>query len=104
MPAAEIEQAYHCLMAADPATLPKASDLRVAVVCDLFLDFSQRHHTKDTCRGYQDFLQDFCELYGTLLANTHKQCAVVGDIMEVIPRLRLRDLLLAYHNQAKTST
>ncbi len=72
MPPTEIEQAYHRLMAANPANLPKASDLRVAVVCDLFLDFSEKHHTPDTYRGYKDFLQDFCDLYGTLLAKDLK--------------------------------
>ncbi len=72
MPPAEIEQAYHRLLANDPANLPKASNLRVAVVCDLFLDFSQKHHTEDTYRSYKDFLQDFCEMYGTLLAKDLK--------------------------------
>jgi integrase len=72
MPPGEIEQAYHRLMAADPANLPKASDLRVAVVCDLFLDFSQKHHTEDTYCGYKYFLQDFCELHGTLSAKDLK--------------------------------
>src|SRR6516162_5347517 len=72
MPPPEIEQAYHRLLAADPASLPKASDLKVCQVCDLFLDFSQKHHTEDTYRGYKDFLQDFCELYGTLLAKDLK--------------------------------
>ena len=37
-PPKEIEQAYHRLMAADPANLPKASELKVCQVCDLFLD------------------------------------------------------------------
>jgi integrase len=72
MPPTEIDQAYHRLLAADPASLPKASDLKVCQVCDLFLDFSQKHHTEDTYRGYKDFLQDFCELYGTLLAKDLK--------------------------------
>jgi hypothetical protein len=36
MPPTEIEQAYPRLMATDPANLPKAANLRVAVVCDLF--------------------------------------------------------------------
>ncbi|MBI3408182.1 MAG: site-specific integrase [Planctomycetes bacterium] len=71
-PPQEIETAYHRLMAADPANLPKASHLRVAVVCDLFLDFSEKHHIPDTFHGYQDFLQDFCEKYGTLLARDLK--------------------------------
>src|SRR5579875_1348733 len=72
MPPTEIEQAYHRLMAIDPANLPKASNLKVCQVCDLFLDFSEKHHIPDTYRGYKDFLQDFCELYGTLLAKDLK--------------------------------
>jgi hypothetical protein len=34
------------------------------------------HHTQDTYRGYKDFLQDFCELYGTLLAKDLKPLLV----------------------------
>ncbi len=71
-PPKEIEQAYYRLMAADLASLPKAADLKVCQVCDLFLDFSAKHHTADTYRGYKDFLQDFCELYGTLPARDLK--------------------------------
>ncbi len=71
-PPQAIEQAYHLLMAADPASLPKTDSLHVATVCDLFLDFSQKHHAPDTYRGYKDFLQDFCQLYGTLLARDLK--------------------------------
>ena len=70
-PPEEIEKAYHCLMATANRKLPEASTLRVATVCDLFLDFSQKHHTDDTYRGYKDFLQDFCELYGTLRDLAH---------------------------------
>src|SRR5205085_4227627 len=52
------------LMASGAARLPAAP--HVATVCDLFLDYSQKHHAPDTYRGYRDFLQDFCETYGTL--------------------------------------
>src|SRR5208282_5955900 len=41
--------------------------LRVATVCDLFLDHSQKHHVPDSYQWYRGYLQDFCELYGTLL-------------------------------------
>jgi integrase len=71
-PPKEIEQAYYRLMATDPANLPRASDLKVCQVCDLFLDYSAKHHSPDTFRSYKDFLQDFCEMYGTLLANDLK--------------------------------
>src|SRR4051812_16405396 len=61
-PPKQIEQAYHRLMASDLRTLPEGDKLHVATVCDLFLDYSQKHHAPDTFRGYQDFLQDFCEM------------------------------------------
>jgi integrase len=69
---AEIMTAYHKLMATDPANLPKAADIKVCQVCDLFLDYSERHHQPDTFRGYKDFLQDFCDMYGLLLAKDLK--------------------------------
>jgi integrase len=68
----EIMAAFHKLMAAGTGKLPDADALRVATICDLFLDYSEKHHTPDTYRGYKDFLQDFCELYGTLLAKDLK--------------------------------
>jgi hypothetical protein len=71
-PPKEIEQAFYRLMAADPTNPPKAADLEVCQVCDLFLDYSEKHHAAETYRGYKDFLQDFCELYGTLLAKDLK--------------------------------
>jgi integrase len=59
-------------MASGTGRLPEAGTLHVATVCDLFLDYSQKHHASDTFRGYRDFLQDFCGLYGTLLARELK--------------------------------
>jgi len=67
-PPQAIEQAYHRLMATAERKLPQADTVRVATVCDLFLDFSEKHHAEGTYRGYRDYLQDFCELYGSLLA------------------------------------
>jgi integrase/recombinase XerD len=58
VPPKPIEQAYHRLMAADVASLPKADAVTVAQVCDLFLDFSHKHHEPGTYTGYRDFLQD----------------------------------------------
>src|SRR5262249_15622254 len=46
--------------------------LRVATVCDLFLEHSQKHLVPDSYRYYRDFLQDFCDLYGTLLVQDLK--------------------------------
>jgi integrase len=59
---------FYRLMASGAARLPDAESLAVATVCDLFLDFSEKHHSPDTYRWYRDYLQDFCESYGTLLA------------------------------------
>ncbi len=69
-PPKAIEAAYHRLMASGAARLPGAP--HVATVCDLFLDFSQKHHAAHTYEGYRAFLQDFCETYGTLLGSDLK--------------------------------
>lgn len=71
-PPAEIEGAWHRLMASGAGKVPDTSELHVATICDLFLDFSQKHHTEKTYRGYRDFLQDFCEHCGTLLGEQLK--------------------------------
>lgn len=68
----EIMAAFHKLMATDPTHLPKADEIKVCQVCDLFLDYSERHHQPDTYRGYKDFLQDFSEMYGLLHARELK--------------------------------
>ena len=54
-------------MAKGSGKLPEADTLRVATVCDLFLDHSQKHHVPDTFNWYRLYLQDFCDLHGTLL-------------------------------------
>jgi len=72
MPPDAIMQAYHRLMATSSRKLPGADTLRVCQVCDLFLDYSQKHHAEGTYRGYKDYLQDFCESYGTLLGKDLK--------------------------------
>jgi integrase len=95
MPPKPIEQAWHRLMAADPATLPKASDVRVCQVCDLFLTSvcpyegdppakrpgakgeqpplkANAGHAVQTYWNYRDYLQDFSNTYGTLLAKDLK--------------------------------
>jgi integrase len=72
MPPDTIMQAYYRLMASPERKLPPADTVRVATVCDLFLDYSEKHHAEGTYRGYRDYLQDFCELYGTLLAKDLK--------------------------------
>ena len=59
--------AFYKLMANGSGKLPEADTLRVATVCDLFLDHSQKHHVPDSYQWYRGYLQDFCNLYGTLL-------------------------------------
>ena len=61
--------AFYKLMASGSGKLPEADTLRVATICDLFLDYSEKHHVLDTFRWYKDYLQDFCDLYGTLLVD-----------------------------------
>ena len=45
-------------------TLP--ARLTVAAICDLFLDFSQKHHEEDTFQWYRYFLQSFCDHCGKM--------------------------------------
>jgi integrase/recombinase XerD len=71
-PPQEIEKAYHRLMASASRKLPESDTLKVCTVCDLFLDYSQKHHVEHTYQGYKDFLQDFCEMYGTMLGKDLK--------------------------------
>ena len=59
-----ILDAFYKLMATDPANLPKPDRIKAALICDLFLDHSQKHHAPDTYGNYQRFLQSFCGLYG----------------------------------------
>lgn len=63
-----ILDAFYKLMASDPDNLPKADKLLVALVCDLFLQHSEKHHSPDTFENYRHFLQSFCKLHGRLLA------------------------------------
>lgn len=60
--------AFYKLMATDPAKLPKAADIIVAVVCDLFLDHAAKHNDARTFAWYKSFLQDFCGRYGSVRA------------------------------------
>lgn len=45
---------------------PAAGQPSVAALCDLFLEFSHRHHEPATYRWYRDYLNDFCRRWGTL--------------------------------------
>jgi len=61
-------------MAADPAHVPKAEVVQVCQVCDLFLDWSQRHHEAATYAATGDFLQDFCATFGRCWRRTSSRC------------------------------
>ena len=50
------QQAFYKLMANGSGKLPEADTLRVATVCDLFLDYSEKHHAEGTYRGHKEFL------------------------------------------------
>src|SRR4051794_23222638 len=62
----EVMTAFHRLMAADPANLPKAEDVKVCQVLDLFLGWSEKHHKPDTYKWYLYFLQNFADLFGAV--------------------------------------
>src|SRR5262249_39639351 len=51
-------------MATDPANLPKPDTIAAALICDLFLDHSQKHHSPECYGNYRHFLQSFCDTYG----------------------------------------
>lgn len=65
---AVIRDAFYKLMATDPANLPKAGQIVVAQVCDLFLAHSEKHNEKATYVWYRHFLQSFSTLYGRIAA------------------------------------
>lgn len=44
------------LMAEDPAAAPASAAVLVAIVCDLFLEYSHRHHEAETYEWYRYFL------------------------------------------------
>ncbi len=64
-PPPAILDAFYKLMATDPANLPRPEKIPVAVLCDVFLQHSEKHHGHDTFINYRHFLQAFCTAYGT---------------------------------------
>ncbi len=67
-PPPAIMEAFYRLMASDPASLPKPDKILTAVLCDVFLQHSEKHHCNDTFINYRHFLQSFCVSYGRLPA------------------------------------
>jgi len=51
-------------MSSDPANLPKADQILVAQVADLFLSHAEKNNERATYVWYQHFLQSFCKLDG----------------------------------------
>jgi hypothetical protein len=64
----EILDAFYRLMATDPANLPKPEKVAAALLCDLFLEHSHKHHSHDCYVNYRHFLRSFCRAYGRLPA------------------------------------
>lgn len=60
----EILDAFYKLMATDAVNLPRPEKILVEIVCDLFLDHSEKHHSPDTFANYKHFLQSFCDAHG----------------------------------------
>jgi len=57
-------------MTGNTAAGPKADKLPAVKLCDLFLDYSQKHHAADTFALYKFFLASFCKKHGRLPAKT----------------------------------
>jgi hypothetical protein len=65
---ADAEKVYFRLVAHDDRRVPDATKLTVAQVCDLFLEFSSRHHEPSSYEWYRAFQEDLCAHYGSLPA------------------------------------
>jgi integrase len=65
---AEAYRRYFEVMAGQPTgKMPEPlPDATVAAICDLFLDWCQKHNAPRTYEWYRDFLQDFCDHLGKM--------------------------------------
>ena len=63
-PPQSILDAFYKLMATDPANLPKPEKIVVALLCDLFLEHSEKHHSPECYANYKHFLQSFSDEHG----------------------------------------
>lgn len=52
-------QANFCELSLLIAEAPQSNDARVISVCDAFLQWSERHQSPETYRGYRFFIQSF---------------------------------------------
>lgn len=69
---AEAQAAFHKLMLLGGETPIRDASLPIATLCDLFLDYSEVHHSPDAYKNYKHFLQAFCTTYGRLNASDIK--------------------------------
>jgi hypothetical protein len=63
-PPPAILDAFYKLMVHRPESVPEGVELIVAVVCDLFLDHSKKHHCSETFDLYRLYLNQFWNVYG----------------------------------------
>lgn len=64
--------AYFKLMAGRREDAPPPTKLTVRDLCERFLDFSEKHHSKSCYDNYRHFLDSYCERYGGKLAHDQK--------------------------------
>jgi len=63
---AEAYRVYHRLMAAEGLVEHHQRSMKAALLCDLFLEFSEKNHAEDTYNWFRYFLQSFCDHAGTM--------------------------------------
>lgn len=61
-------QKFYRVMASEGLDVPGSCQLKIADVCDLFLDWSKTHNSQRTYDWYREYLQSFCDRYGHLPA------------------------------------
>jgi integrase len=62
----EAESAFYRIMAAGGLVPANDNELNVATLCDLFLDYSQRHNQPETYAWHKNYLTSFCKQCGRL--------------------------------------
>src|SRR5262245_6933739 len=59
--------AFHKLMVTGSGPSSSSEDTKqIAVLCDLFLDYSEIHHSSSAFKNYKHFLQAFCSAHGRM--------------------------------------
>jgi integrase len=62
----KLAQKKFCELQLLVAEAPESADVRVASICDAFLQWSERHQAAETYRGNSFYVQSFCEACGYL--------------------------------------